>query len=371
MARWLLLCSVCVLISKQSNKNMMKNTCFNLKKFGVGTALLLAIRAIAVFLAIIFISYKPNNSYSQVSPSPSIGSQAIKNKQSGDRLYLPDSIPYPNGITVTSGGSVYVGSVTTGAVAKIEPRSGKLLVAPQTAIIASNSLRADEARGVLWACSSDVFPTNGTFRKPSTLVELDLNDGTVIKTIKLPQNGFCNDLAIDDRGGVLVTDSLNPQILYLPPDKSEFEVWTRDERFGVTEGFGLAGIAIASDGIYVGMFANGQLYRIRNRQVEPLKLARNLNNPDGMAIAPDGSLIVCEGNYQSGNGRLLRINLSDSDSTGNIEVLAEGLDSPVNLSLNNKTAWVTEGRLRGLLSPELNLPQPDSFWVRRIPLALD
>ena len=349
---------------------MMKNTCFNLKKFGVETALLLAIRAIAVFLAIIFISYKPQDSYSQAS-LPSINSQAIKNKQSGDRLYLPDSIPYPNGITVTSGGSVYVGSVTTGAVAKIEPRSGKLLVAPQTAIIASTSLRADEAREVLWACSPDVFPTNNTSsRKPSTLVKLDLNDGTVIKTVKLPQNGFCNDLAIDDRGGVLVTDSLNPQILYLPPNNSKFEVWAQDKRFGVTEGFGLAGIAIATDGIYVGMFANGQLYRIRDRQVEPLKLTRNLNNPDGMAISADGSLIVCEGNYQSGNGRLLRINLSDSDSS-NIEVLAEGLDSPVNLSLDNKTAWVTEGRLRGLLSPELNLPQPDSFWVRRIPLPLN
>ena len=297
-----------------------------------------------------------------------------QNKQNQDRLYLPDSIPYPNGITVTSDGSVIVGSVTTGAVAKVNPQNSEtqLLVAPQTAIIASTSLRADEAREVLWACSPDVFPTNNTSsRKPSTLVKLDLNDGTVIKTVKLPQNGFCNDLAIDDRGGVLVTDSLNPQILYLPPNNSKFEVWAQDERFGVTEGFGLAGIAIATDGtVYVGMFANGQLYRIRDRKVEKLKLARNLNNPDGIAIAPDGSLIVCEGNYQSRNGRLLRINLSDSDSS-NIEVLAEGLDSPVNLSLDNKTAWVTEGRLRGLLSPELNLPQPDSFWVRRISLPLN
>ena len=346
---------------------MTKNTRFNLKKFGVGV-LLLAIRAIAVFIVII--SYQPENSYSHVSPSRStLNSQAVKSKQQGDRLYLPNSIPYPNGITVTSDGSIYVGSVTTGAVVKIELQSleTELLVAPQTAIIASTSLRADETRGVLWACSPDVFPAKDASRKPSTLVGLDLNDGTVIKTIKLPQDGFCNDLAIDDRGGVLVTDSLNPQILYLPPDKSEFEVWVRDERFGVAEGFGLAGIAIASDGtVYVGMFANGQLYRIRDRKVESL-LARNLNNPDGMAIALDGSLIVCEGNYRSGNGRLLRINLAN-DSTSKIEVLAEGLDSPVNLSLNNKTAWVTEGRLRRLLSPELNLPQPDSFWVRRISL---
>ncbi len=155
--------------------------------------------------------------------------------------------------------------------------------------------------------------------EPSKLVALDLDDETIIKTVNLPADGFCNDLAIDDRGGILVTDSFNPRILYLPPNKSEFEVWTQDERFGVTDGFGLAGIAIGSASarsaiafeqtVYVGMFANGQLYRIvkskQNTLVEQLQLTRNINNPDGMAITPDGNLIICEGNYQSGNGRLL------------------------------------------------------------------
>ena len=183
-------------------------------------------------------------------------------------------------------------------------------------------------------------------------------------------------MAIDDRGGVLVTDSFNPRLLYLPFNELEFEVWLRDESLGVDEGFGLAGIAISSDEkVYVGVFASGKLYRIRDRLVEPIQLSRQLNNPalkdtpsdNGMAIAPDGSLIVCEGNYETGNGRLLQIDLSD-DLTGEIKVLAEGLDSPVNLSLNNESVWLTEGRLRSLLLPELNLPEPDSFWIGNIPL---
>ena len=74
-----------------------------------------------------------------------------------------------------------------------------------------------------------------------------------------------------------------------------FEVWQQDERLGVDEGFGLSGIAITEDEIYVGVFASGQLYHIRNNKVEPLQLARQINNPDGMVVAPDGSLIVCEG----------------------------------------------------------------------------
>lgn len=286
----------------------------------------------------------------------------------GDRLFLPDSITYSNGIAVTKDGSMYVGSVTTGAVAKInlQTSESELLVEPQTAIIASTSLRADETRGILWACSPHVFPSQ-TDRKPSTLVALNLDNGTVIRTVTLPQEGFCNDLAIDDLGGVLVTDSFNPQVLYLPPNETELKVWLRDERLGVDEGFGLAGIAIAPDKtVYVGIFASGQLYQIAEQKVELLQLTRQITNPDGIAIAPDGSLIVCEGNYQTGNGRLLQIDLSD-DLKGNIKVLAKGLDS-LNLSLDNKSVWLTEGRLRSLLDPELNLPQPDSFWVRRIPL---
>ena len=299
----------------------------------------------------------------------SVSNSAISNNQTGDRLSLPDSIPHPNGIAVTQDGSIFVGSVTTGAVVKIDPQKQetKLLVESQRAIIASTSLRADEAKGILWACSPDVFP-NQTERQPSTLAALDINTGEVIKTVTLPQDGFCNDLAIDDRGGVLVTDSFNPRLLYLSPDGTEFEVWLRDERLGVSEGFGLSGIAIAPDRtVYVGVFASGQLYRIREQRVEPLQLPRQINNPDGMAIAPDGSLIVCEGNYQTGNGRLLQINLSD-DLVGEIKILAEALDSPVNLSLDGESVWLTEGRLRSLLRPELNLSQPDSFWVRNIPL---
>ena len=292
----------------------------------------------------------------------------MSNNQMGDRILLPDSIPHPNGIAVKDG-SIFIGSVTTGAVAKINLQTSKseLLVEPQTAIIASTSLRADEAEGILWACSPDVFSSQSE-RQNSTLIALDIDTGEVIKTVILPQDSFCNDLAIDDRGGVLVTDSFNPRILYFPSDGTEFEIWLRDERLGVSEGFGLSGIAIAPDqAIYVGVFASGQLYRIKEQRIEQLKLARKVNNPDGMAIAPDGSLIVCEGNYQTGNGRLLQINLSD-DLVGEIKILAEGLDSPVNLSLDGESVWLTEGRLRSLLRPELDLPQPDSFWVRNISL---
>ena len=115
---------------------------------------------------------------------------AVSSNPKSDRLLLPDSISYPNGIAVTEDGSIFVGSVTTGAVAKIDPKTheSKLLVAPQTAIIAATSIRADEAREILWACSPDVFPDRE--RQPSTLVALNINTGMVIKTVTLPARRF-------------------------------------------------------------------------------------------------------------------------------------------------------------------------------------
>ncbi|UUU26478.1 hypothetical protein [Streptomyces sp. DSM 40750] len=64
--------------------------------------------------------------------------------------------------------------------------------------------------------------------------------------------------------------------------------------------------------------------------------ARGLNRPIGIAVAPDGSLVVAE----TGAGRVVAIDISDSESDlGTVTVLAEGLDQPTDV------AFDAEGRL--------------------------
>ena len=98
-------------------------------------------------------------------------------------------------------------------------------------------------------------------------------------------------------------------------------------------------------------------------------LERKLENPDGMQFAVDGSLLVTEGSFKSGNGRLVRIDiLSPGNKPKPIEIIAENMESPVNLTVAGKRVWVTESRIRHRLLPGKEQEIPDRFFIRRFRL---
>ncbi|NMG05832.1 hypothetical protein [Brasilonema sp. UFV-L1] len=137
---------------------------------------------------------------------------------------------------------------------------------------------------------------------------------------------------------------------------------------------GLGGIARSPDGVLiVGMFSDGKLFKLTPQaqgkpRVETIALQRKLENPDGMQFAADGSLLVTEGAIASGNGRLLRLNVFAPQTPKSIEVIAENLESPVNLTIAGKQIWVTEARIRHQLLPGKETEIPDRFFVRRFML---
>jgi hypothetical protein len=87
-----------------------------------------------------------------------------------------------------------------------------------------------------------------------------------------------------------------------------------------------------------------------------------------MQFAPDGSLILTEGAVESGNGRLLRINVFAPTNPKPIETLATDLKSPVNLTLAGREVWVTESQIRHRLIPEQASAVPNRFIVHRFML---
>ncbi|WP_329213889.1 hypothetical protein OG352_02655 [Streptomyces sp. NBC_01485] len=69
--------------------------------------------------------------------------------------------------------------------------------------------------------------------------------------------------------------------------------------------------------------------------------ATGLNEPGGLAVAPDGSLVVAE----SGAGRVVRIDEADT-----LTVLAEGLAHPVDVAFDERaTCYVSDDRLGAVL----------------------
>ena len=244
-------------------------------------------------------------------------------------------------------------------------------------VFAATALRLDESRGILWGSSPDFLgtrsPSGETVRRSHRVFAIDTRSGEILRVISMPDDGFGNDLALDPQGGVYITDSTLARIHYLAPRTTQLQTWAADERFRA-ERIGLAGIARRSDGVLiVGNYSNGELFKVTPQsqgqpRVEAIPLERRLENPDGMQFASDGSLILTEGAVESGNGRLLRINVFAPTDPKPLETLATDLKSPVNLTLAGREVWVTESQIRHRLIPEQAAAVPDRFFVRRFML---
>ncbi|MEI2583513.1 Vgb family protein [Scytonema sp. PRP1] len=306
-------------------------------------------------------------------------------------IELPGDFQYPNGIARASDGTLYVGSVTSGRILRINPQGkSETFFAGSDEIFAATSLRLDERRGILWGTSPDFLGVPGangeTIRRPHRIFAIDSRTGKVLRVTLMPDGGFGNDMALDADGGVYLTDSSRPRIYYLAPGATQLQIWAEDTRWATKE-IGLSGIARRPDGvIIVGLFSSGELFKVVQEsqgrvKVEAIPLARKLENPDGMQFAPDGRLLVTEGAIASGtalraiasgNGRLLRIDVvSPATKPKAVETIAADMESPVNLTVAGRNVWVTEARIRHRLLPGREKDIPNRFFIRRFTLPTD
>ncbi|MCP4289438.1 MAG: hypothetical protein GY792_34295 [Gammaproteobacteria bacterium] len=94
------------------------------------------------------------------------------------------------------------------------------------------------------------------------------------------------------------------------------------ERVTLATGLGVpVGLAATDDDLWVSDAATGSVLQIVDNGeplAEPALVVKDLASPEGLAVAPDGNLLVVE----AGAGRLSSIDLK----TGNVSIVAEGLE---------------------------------------------
>lgn len=240
------------------------------------------------------------------------------------------------------------------------------------AIFAATALRLDEPRGLLWGNSPDFLPAGR--RRPHGVFALDLASGAVRRYLTLPGDGMGNDLAVAPDGTVYLSETRDGSLMRLRPGEPAFQVLLRDSRLAGPGGLGAAGIVrVDDDTLLVGNFGSGAIHVVEGVATRPrlreMELPRTLENPDGMALAPDGSLIVLENAIRSGAGKVLRIAEPLAPGRRGIEVIREGLESPVNLTVTGQgCAYVSESRIRHRLLPGREGEVPARFLIHRLPL---
>lgn len=287
-----------------------------------------------------------------------------------EAVILPASSPFPESLTASADGSLFVSSITHGGVLKVAPGSQTavpFVVPGEHGTRSTFGVLADDKRGVLWLASNDA--TAFGIKGPSTvegswIKAFDLKTGALKVSVRLPvAPAVANDVVVSDDGTLYITNTAAPQILRLKPGAAEIEVFVQDDAL---KG-GLDGIAVADDGnLYVNTFVSGELFRVEVKggqagKVTKLKTSRALVHPDGLRRFKRDLVMV------EGGGTVDRIRM-DGDSAV-IETLAE-VTEPTSVWLTADRMWISEGHL-SYLGADKNGALPESFKLRPLPLPKD
>jgi hypothetical protein len=282
---------------------------------------------------------------------------------------LPGDQFFPESITSSRSGTLYVSSITTGAIAQI-PRSSRTaqpLVAAGVDL-GTAGVAFDDERQVLWACAVDL-----TFATPTALRAFSPIDGSLLASYEVPDGGVCGDVVVA-RGDVYITDTLLGLLFKLTTPSplcataGTLALWADDPAF---RGAGFLQInGIAFDGLrtfYTTNYSTGQLLRVRIQPdgtagaADLITTPRLFQFPDGIRITQPraASLFVTEN-----TGALTRVDIARDAAT--ITPLGS-FDEPTSVVRTGDDLWIAEGqdlRLQGVETSPLNLP----FTIRRLSL---
>ena len=292
-------------------------------------------------------------------------------------IALPGARAFPESITSTLDGTLFIGRLGEGGIVRVSPQTGKTEVFVPSGSSQSRSILgvfADDASKILWACSNDLSESGGSsggHDHVSLLIGFDLRTGAARRSVALPgAHPYCNDIAIDASGAVYVTDSSGPNVLRLRPGATTFETFASSDQFLPPPGggAGLDGIAFGGDGnLYVTMFSAGELFRIEIEEGRPGRVTklhgRPLAFPDALRPLGEKSFLLVEG-----AGTLDRVDIEGDEFK--TSAIRGGFREPTSVTRVGTTAWVSEGQLSLFFDPSRRSQSPTlPFRIYAVPLS--
>lgn len=291
----------------------------------------------------------------------------------GDRARLPVAITYrapaqyPEGVAWDPTRRAFlVSSARYGTVSIVHPDGTVQPLVTDHGLVTTLGVKVDATRGrLLVAFASNAAPSNTV----SGLGIFDLATGRPIHLVNLklgtgPQ--AANDLALDPQGNAYVTDTFG-DVIYRVNPRGQVTGKITDPRFA-SDGFGVNGIVWHPRGfLLTARYDTGQLFRVSpsGGGVDEVTLDRSLPGADGLALRPDGQLIVVTNNLGGHSADAARI-LRQSHNwrrARHVSVTAWPDPVPTTVALTPSGAYVVSSRLDRLLAGDLSV---EKFTLRRI-----
>ncbi len=234
---------------------------------------------------------------------------------------------YPEGVAYDDKAKVfYVSSVTTGTIGAVDEQGNYSQVLADSGFKSSFGLKVDPRTNTLWACISDpnyslVRDTN-TYKKMARVIRYDLAKKTKLRDINLgsflPGNHFANDLAMDAKGNVYITDSFAPLIYKIDPMGKESVIVYNN--LLKSDGVGLNGIVCHPRGfLLVAHSQHACIYKIdllNPNKISKVKMPMTFPGIDGLLLTKNLELIVVQNN---GINRVSKLSSQDNWTSAHVD----------------------------------------------------
>lgn len=270
-------------------------------------------------------------------------------------IQIPGDHVFPESLTSSIDGTVYVGSVLMGAVFRAPPGadSASVWVAPGADGLKSVfGVYADDGSQTLWVCSNSLDPAGHAPPSHGELHAFDLHSGASKGNYPFPStDAYCNDIAVGGDGEVYATDSNAMEVVRLSPGAKQLSVWTPPGAFGANGGL-LDGISVLGKSIVVNTYNTGKVFSVRVNSdgsagpVKEITLSRPIDHPDGMRAFGKHAVLIIEG---GGSGALSKIVFKGAK--GEVSSVKQGYpDGAVSVTQVGTLAYVVESHFKALMS---------------------
>jgi sugar lactone lactonase YvrE len=266
---------------------------------------------------------------------------------------------YPEGIAFDNKNQIaYVGSVRTGTIGKVDKNGVYKEVYANKGLKSTYGMKVDEKRNWLWVCSGDAnyskYKDPSTFKKMARVIAIDLSNNQKVRDIDLSQlmegNHFLNDLTLDDKGNLYVTDSFSPAI-YKIDSKGTPTLFATNELFKA-KSIGLNGIVYHPKGyLLVAHNTDGVILKVDVRdpsKVERVKIDQHFPGADGMWLDEKQNLVLVQ---NKGVNRVFKFSSADQWLTAQVIAKSkadEPLQYPTTCGMFNQNINVLDARLNEL-----------------------
>jgi sugar lactone lactonase YvrE len=281
-------------------------------------------------------------------------------------ITLPGTRIFPESITSTSDGTLFVGSLGHGNVSRIASGTATVeeWIKPGTGGLNQIlGVYADEKGKTLWVCSNNLQNKG----EATAAMAFDLKTGAPKGTYVLPGDGtLCNDIAVAGDGTAYFTDTRQGSVVMLKPGAKTLEIAAKDPLLAGADGLAFGEKTI----LYVNSVSAGKLLRLdlrpdgKAKSVVELKLSRPIDRPDGMRAIGKNRMLLAEN-----SGKMSIVTFSgEGMQNAVIKTIKEGLEMTPAVTATRGMAWIVEGKLPYMNDAAYKDKDPGMFKMYAVPL---